>query len=65
LKLATMPRAVRRKVMQLAVSDPANIPSIRADLASLKAKREEALALIQRMDEAIQDCQALLGELEA
>ena len=63
--LARMPRAVRRKTIALALSDPANVPDIRDQLAMLKAARAKAAGVLQKMDETIADTQALLGECSA
>lgn len=63
--LSKMPRAVRRKTIALALSDPANVPNIRKQLVKLKAAHADTAGLLQKMAETIEDTEALLGECRA
>lgn len=60
-----VPRAMRRKTIQAALSDPSNVPNVRRQLNKLKDEREQHARTLQAMDEAIEDTEALLGELNA
>lgn len=60
-----MPRALRRKAIATALSDPSNVADVRQQLAKLKVERARTARLLQAMSEAIEDTEALLGELKA
>ena len=60
-----VPRAVRRKAIAAALSDPRNVPNVRKQLAALKTERDKTAKLLESMDEAIEDTEALLGEVRA
>lgn len=60
-----VPRAMRRKTIQVALSDARNVPDVREQLAKLKTEHAKTARLLQAMSEAIEDTEALLGELQA
>ena len=60
-----VPRTMRRKTIQVALSDARNVPDVREQLAKLKTEHAKTQRLLQAMSEAIEDTEALLGELQA
>jgi hypothetical protein len=60
-----IPRAVRRKSLAIALRDPRGAPYVRKQLEALKVERDKTARLLQAMNEAIEDTEALLGELNA
>ena len=60
-----MPRALRRKAIAATLRDSTNVPDVRRQLAMLKTERAKTMQLLQMMNEAIEDTEALLGEVRA